>query len=644
MSIPQGISCIGATCRVEGNPMVVCRGVAAVLQSSLNWTTGNTISHIGCGDTWGIIVDSSSATIRDGTIGQSEHLLSVNWATNLRVINVTFSDLDPASTGRSDIQVNSSHGALFDVNHLLNAPVFIYSSRDLVFRGSYQRSDDGNGMELNSCTNALVENNVFESPFYYPTTNPPATTAQRDKGHVKVYVNSTVTVRWNTMRNGSWGVTLDDRTSSGVPAWRSNYALIENNTISKSGYVAIGVDTTSRADIRYNRLGNSTGWGIQMESGFLANSIRSNWLNVTHGVIDQSCMFTAILLSREDAPGGIPKIGDAVVSLNRLLDTNHSTGIRVCHERPAYIHNNTIDNVGRLVEAGITLHPATTPIRVHYNTVRGYEMGIWVRNKGALNPTDLGHDLGWNTLTANKDGIRVGFGDVANGYTWADIHHNTISANTVAGINVSAAVYGFSIYSSRATIHDLNVISGSTYGIRIQVWVNRSDVPTTFPPYAVIKSRNTVQGNTYGVYLKGAVFSGNLHAPWANLTGNNTITTNTYGVWIDGPTVDPTANHFWMWWNDAPANTNEGMHVEGDPQGRWGSSVFFRSYCNWWNSSLGPNDPIGPPAGPPDQNSNPTGQSVSEYFWYRIPSPPPSGPQLWWLRSASQSATECKPP
>ena len=214
----------------------------------------------------------------------------------------------------------------------------------------------------------------------------------------------------------------------------------------------------------------------------------------------------------------------------------------------------------------------------------------------------------------------------------------------VAPVNVSAAGYGFSIHSSHATIHDLNVISGSTYGIRIQVWVNRSDVPTTFPPYGVIRSRNTIQGNTYGVYLKGAVFSGNLHAPWANLTGNNTITSNTYGVWIDGPTVDPRAGHFWMWWNDARGNTNQGVYVQGDPQGQWGSSVFFRSYCNWWNSSVGPHDPTDPATGPPDQNSNPAGQSVSDYFHYRMENaPPPPQARLWWLQSASSQATFCHP-
>src|SRR2546426_11527852 len=38
-------------------------------------------------------------------------------------------------------------------------------------------------------------------------------------------------------------------------------------------------------------------------------------------------------------------------------------------------------------------------------------------------------------------------------------------------VNVSAAVYGFSLYSSHATIHDLNVISGNTYRIRIQAWL-----------------------------------------------------------------------------------------------------------------------------------------------------------------------------
>jgi len=167
---------------------------------------------------------------------------------------------------------------------------------------------------------------------------------------------------------------------------------------------------------------------------------------------------------------------------------------------------------------------------------------------------------------------------------------------------------------------------------------------TIFSSWANLMDHNAITGNSYGIYLKGGYLpNGTLYPVWANVTGNNTIANNTqYGVYVDGPTVDPTANHFWMWWNDVRGN-GEGVHVEGDTSS-WGSNVYFRAYCNWWNDASGPFDNTTADVGPPDYNPNPPGQSVSDYLWYRHQQPPPTGPQLWWLRAESQNATECAPP
>ena len=64
-------------------------------------------------------------------------------------------------------------------------------------------------------------------------------------------------------------------------------------------------------------------------------------------------------------------------------------------------------------------------------------------------------------------------------------------------------------------------------------------------------------------------------------------------------------------WNNIKLNTI-GIGAE-DP----GTGDYFDGRCNWWNDANGPNDPIGPPQGPPDQHLNPNGQTVSDYFYYR---------------------------
>jgi len=154
-----------------------------------------------------------------------------------------------------------------------------------------------------------------------------------------------------------------------------------------------------------------------------------------------------------------------------------------------------------------------------------------------------------------------------------------------------------------------------------------------------LMDHNTNSGNTFGIYLQGGYLpNGTLYPVWANVTGNNTIADNTqYGVYVDGPTVDPTAGHFWMWWNDVRGNGNQGVHVAGDTSG-WGSNVYFGAYCNWWNDANGPFDNTTADIGPPDYNPSPAGQPVSDYFWYRDP----SDNDPYWLQAPASGATSCR--
>ena len=304
------------------------------------------------------------------------------------------------------------------------------------------------------------------------------------------------------------------------------------------------------------------------------------------------------------------------------------------------------DAASRTAVVGLHKLPAVSgdpvPVRVEDNDVQDSAMGLWFKR----NNTD--YRVSGNTLTYNGDRIRVGWGDDAVAY--AEFHNNTIANNGV-GVNVSAAQYppgppvpvpqtdcGASLaYAGRATLRD-NVIADNGYGVLVRAW---TPCNLATPSPWVVATRNNITGNTYGVYVRGGVRQDGTVVPaWANLTGNNTISGNAYGVWIHGPTVDPTPGRFWMWWNDVAGNSVQGVHVEGDTSS-WGPGVYFYTYCNWWNNSLGPHD-LSP--GPPDQNINPPGQLVSDYFWYRMTAPPPIGPQLWWLRAESQNATECKPP
>jgi len=429
MAIPQGISCIGAACRVETNVMSVCWGVAAVALSNLSWTAGNSINHLGCGETWGVIVDSSRATLRDGLIGQSETLLDVCAATALQVVNVTFSDLNPATSGGSDIKVRLSNAALFDDNDMLNVPIAIYDSRDLVFKRNSQRSDIGDGMELNNATNALVEYNTFESPFRYTPTNPPVG-GQIDRGHVKVYNNATATVRWNVLRNGSWGVSLDDIRSGPLSLpLRSTYALVQGNWINDTGYVAFGVNSSTRGDALGNQVLRSSGWGLFMESSFAGNRMENNTVDVCHG-LNADSYGACVRISVQDLSG-------QVVVANNTISRGNVSGIYVRDNYNVVIRDNIVSNVtGKTVnEYGecITIVSAIA-VPVINNVLRDCRIGVRIQ-KGT------GHDLMRNTVqnitVANVTwGLRLD--DTGGAIVWADVHDNNTFSGWTYGVWINA--------------------------------------------------------------------------------------------------------------------------------------------------------------------------------------------------------------
>ncbi len=503
----------------------------------------------------------------------------------------------------------------------------------------------------------LVEWNVLRAPYYPPgfAWNADDPNATADRCLVCVYLNSSATIRDNDMSGGAWGVSLDDReTIDGVPVlhWRNNYALVERNGIDLTGYVAVGVDTTSRADIRDNWINGSSGWAVFVESAFAGNRVERNRLNDTYGFAgSEGCNGSTILLASES---GAPTLGDVTVSWNEVLRTN-GTGLRMCRAaylNSVYAHNNTVvdDRLpGGGPDAGITVHAASgNNLRLENNTVAGFLLGgVWVKST----PMDANHDFSRNILRGNTDGVRVGYGDTPGcpprsepyslNLVEATFRDNVIEDNDV-GVNASAWHETVTCSDTQGTypavaLHVGRVVLGGNWignhtqdGIRVRSYVTNSTLPLDQP--WVNATRNRIANNSHGVHLQG---SSATYSVWADLHDNNTVGSfggvpgNAYGVWIDAGTVDLTK--FRAWWNDVKDNANQGIHVTGDPPG----PEWFHAECNWWNDAQGPNDPL---PGNPDTNPNPGGQPVSDYFHYKADG---LGGQYWWLNSGAAQDTSC---
>lgn len=672
------LSCSGSNCTVEDTHLPsICGGILA--ESSVIAIVGATVGATGCGDVWGnavppwgtwdLALRDSWVSVQDNVLEASGMAMYIERAFGLPVVS--------GNTIEAGVQVTLSPGTRIEDNNV-TAQVTVSSSANLTFLRNNVTSE--RGLFLIGSLAAQVTDNNFTgtepwSPTYRPGygTPPPGygrSNRTLDAGHIAVYYNSTATILRNRFVRGVWGISLDDREAGGDEHYRNNYARIENNSFDDNGYIAVGVDTTSRADVRANWINRSSGWAIQVESGFPlpsnpggpGNTVAGNWVNDTYGqtsswgwdndskrwvLTHQACDSTAIQLNWEHAN----KPGRAEVWDNHVLRTN-GTGIRVCYDKAVYVHDNVLDGGGVVqngtfagpTEAGIALHAShvgPSVNRVEHNTVGGFQTGLWIKTNTS------GWDVDNNTLSGNGDGVLVGWGDAANTYAWADLHDNTFTGNVV-GVNVSAANWSpregpfNATYVGNATLRR-NTIADNTYGVYLRVFIKTYNVTIRPLPHVPIQDHNAITGNAYGVYLKGGYLpNGTLYPVWANITGNNTISENGYGVWIDGPTVDPTANHFWLWWNDIRGNTQAqgGVYVNGDPQGHWGNNVFFHAYCNWWNSTGGPYDP---PPDTPDTNENPdlNAQFVSDYFWYRE-KPPTLPPPLGWLnRTAGDPLTAC---
>ena len=674
------ISCLTTACTVNGNTMGlpggtawgggIFRAVSATQGSDLVLT--NSTSWHGGGTTWFVFVNRSTAFVQDnGWAGAGTSNGSAAYFQESPAPRLLHSRI------RSTVQILLSPTAEVLDNDLFGK-VSADWSPDLTFRNNNVTSADG--LQLVESPGAVVEWNAFGSPFRYNETNPIPSRNAVDRAHVKVYNNSTAEIGYNTMRNGSWGVSLDDRLGL-TPRYRATFARIHDNWIEGSGYIAVGVDTSARAYIVGNAIENSTGWAVQMESGFrdrvwpgpdpqgnreLANLVAGNRINDTGGLARYfdggaekaaGCNFSTVVLSSESGVRG-----DAEVREYRIARTS-GTGIRYCIDlNNLYVHDNALDNTGRGVEAGITLEAANRPARVERNTVTGFAIGVWVKHRG-------GYNVGYNRIAGNPEGVRVGEGTAANATAEAALHDNVIENGTV-GVNVTAKVYfwgpplGWALYSGHARLErnwignftdagvsvslwanrtipdvppyvellDRNQIANATYGIRVRSYVNDTAVDPAVRPYAVVRDHNTVEDATYGVYLQGNQVGGTTYTVYADLSDNNTVASNSqYGIYVDAATVDLVKLR--VWWNDVRENTAAGLYVTGDPPG----PDYFHAECNWWDDASGPYDP------PPDNpDSNPgTGQPVSDYFWYRDPPPPPAR-ELGWLNNPSSApGTSC---
>jgi len=627
------VYCLHSTCDVEGNqfgfsagpsPGLICQGVAAVANSTLT-LEDNTFEHSGCGwDLWSVLVRNSTAWMQSNPLVLG---LTVAWDS---------SALDIRNNGPTGgIWIERCPGANI-LDNVIHGKTTLTASSDVQFLRNTV-SESTWGIELDdSSRNVLIEGNDMTSSVFYPPGQPP-NQLQADKAHIAVYTNSSATIVRNVLRKGAWGISLDDIRPNNVPLWRGTYAYIEGNWIEDNGFVGIGVDATTRADIVGNSLNRSNGWAIQVESGneTVGNTVIGNWVNDTYGYNRGGCDWTALWLSSENFGAG--HWGSVEVAWNRILRTN-GTGIRYCEQKNVYIHNNTIDNTGSnhnvtgITLQGFPLDGVGIPARVENNTVRGFYYGVWVKHSSALDPAKPGHELGRNTIEDNTEGVQIGWGDAANAYSWAQLRNNVIRDNGI-GVNVSSALFGSDLYVGRATLRGNILTNNTVAGVLVRSFVEADHAVRA--PWADLAG-NTVNGSPYGLYLRGSVMpTAGVYSVWADLHDNNTVANNTYGVWIHGPTVDLV--QFRLWWNDVRDNTNQGVHVEGDP----GGGVYFHAECNWWNSAGGPYD-LSP--GLPDQNNNPTGQPVSDYFHYRdeVPPPPPQA-QRWWLDSPASIETECTP-
>ena len=686
-----GLSCTGSTCEVRGTDLYsLCDGVIATDAASLVVADNTTMVIRGCAVQGGLRVFDSLATVVGNDLGLSpfpayaERSPGTLVADNVligpvQVMNspgavIRNNDMDGPNTAslQNYVRVYQSPNATVTLNRIRGLPL-------TVIGGQYDgvKYGDDDGVELDGSRDAVITENTFTgAKCWLPGELGPLPGTFKDYAWVKVYNNASATIRGNVMTCGAWGVSMDDRLDQ-IARYRDTHALIEGNSIEYAGHVSVGVDSSARADVRSNWINRSRGWAIELESGYPlspggpGSSATGNWVNDTDGWNREACDGTAILISRE-----LGHNGSAVVSGNHVLRSN-ATAIRRCHNKNAYIHNNTLDNTGvSQTDAGITIsglgNPTGIPARVENNTVTGFLYGVWVKSPVSLLDPPPHHDIGYNRIRDNAEGIQVGWGD---GYCpgqpphfpgqnvtadWgshpvsADLHDNVIEDNGI-GVNASAAnepavlclnwgtndtndFFWYTKLHVGRPILRRNVIANGTEGVRVRFYNDNATIDPTDPLFLAPRadaSGNTIENQTRGVHLQGVVFNGTTYPVHADLHDNNTIANNSYGVWIDAGTANLTA--FRLWWNDVRGNAQQGVHVEGDPFGTWGD--YFHAECNWWNDDLGPDDDTDPISGPPDQNDNDPGQDVSDYFWYRDLDNDP-----YWLQEPALTATTCQGP
>ena len=699
-----------------------CIGVAAAVGSSLV-VENNTFRAGGCGNNPNpppaerpmVLAQNSDARIRWNNLSDSDMAVYAVNATPLVIAN---------NTGHGPIVVNASAGPVIhnntrdyanpyskkDIIQVWNSPNAVvtenrargYLATFVLNNTTYEYGVD-NLIELINTPDALVERNVLTGGKCYVPGEIFDRDYQADKGLIKVYNNATAVVRYNRLRCGAWGITLDDlRPGPLTPAFRATYALIEFNSVDHAGFRAIGVasnrwyddptatwyESSTRGTVLWNQVNYSKSWGIGMQSSFddPRNRVENNTIRETHGRDRLGGYGGAVTLAEWITPTY------AHVAKNTLVAGN-GTGILVRDDYNGLIWNNTIsDFVGdgwvgnqtaKTYGEGITIQPTTVPVTAVNNTITDCAIGIMVRR-------GPGHVLTGNVIE-NRTLNRTTVGLYANETFWLLSGPATATATGNTFRNLTVGVLAGTVknlvndsngWRWLLTAPDLtltaNTFTDNDVGVRLRgPFLNNTTFPITWipgeiQPLDVEMTRNTLSGNGVGIEVLGPYVdlsprhdnqSFPVHA-WIH--DNNTVTAGTTGIVLRGAagngTIFPpdlvlednnTVANFTQYgvWVDAatvdPASnlTMWWNDVRSTVAGALGVRVEGDPFAQWGDYFHAEcnwwNHASGPFDPPPDNpDSNPgSGQPVSDWFWYRDK----IDNVPYWLDQPAIQETECLP-
>jgi len=431
-----GILCFRASCIVRGI------GLASQQQlsfadwdvSSSTFGPGNVIGHLG-GDLYSIAVNQSNTYVHNNTLFPTEYPFNAN-ASTLRVENVTTSMVGNVNTWLGSVASNLLVRDSSATGPVMGASAVIARGAGSVqfFKNTFRFL---HGIEVTrdgpTGSTVIIQGNRLTGRYYPPGY--PFSSTEAEQGLLKIYNNATADIRYNELLYSAWGISLDDT----LPT-QASYALIQNNWVNQTGYVAIGADESTRMDVQGNVINRANGWGIFLESRWETarvgpdNRIENNSINDCHG-ISTAGYGGCIRMSWEE---GMNDPGEAWVA-NNTVTRGNATGIYVRTDYTSTLRDNTVSNVtGKTVnEYGECIVLGSgIPVPVVKNTLRDCRVGIWVQ-KGA------GHDLTRNTVqnttVANVTwGLRLD--DTGGAIVWANVHDNNTFSGWTYGVWINAAV------------------------------------------------------------------------------------------------------------------------------------------------------------------------------------------------------------